>query len=45
VVNALQAAQIKVDSRPAFGVRFSPHIYTTQDQIEETAETLKKIMA
>jgi selenocysteine lyase/cysteine desulfurase len=42
VVNALQAAQIKVDSRPAFGVRFSPHIYITQDQIEETAETLKK---
>lgn len=43
VVNALQKAQIKVDYRPAFGVRFSPHIYITESQIEETAATLQKI--
>jgi selenocysteine lyase/cysteine desulfurase len=43
IVNALQQAQIKVDARPTFGVRFSPHIYTTQSQIQETTTTLQKI--
>jgi selenocysteine lyase/cysteine desulfurase len=44
IVSALKATGIKVDSRPAFGVRFSPHSYITEEQIVETAETLKTIV-
>lgn len=44
IVAALNTANIKVDARPSYGVRFSPHIYTTEEQIEETAETLKTIV-
>ena len=30
----LQAANIRCDFRPGFGVRFSPHIYNTEQEIE-----------
>jgi selenocysteine lyase/cysteine desulfurase len=44
VVATLAAAGIEVDFRPSFGVRFSPHIYVTEDQMRETAETLQKLV-
>ncbi len=42
VVSTLERANIMVDSRPAFGIRFSPHIYINQAQIKETADYLKQ---
>jgi selenocysteine lyase/cysteine desulfurase len=42
VVAALAAAQVQVDYRPAFGVRFSPHIYVSEEAVLETAELLQK---
>ncbi|MCI0394511.1 MAG: aminotransferase class V-fold PLP-dependent enzyme [Chloroflexi bacterium] len=43
VVAHLEAAQIWVDFRPSFGVRFSPHIYVSQADMTQTIRTLDKI--
>src|SRR5438552_13279786 len=40
----LNAEDIVCDSRPASGVRFSPHFYTTDEEIEEAFEVVDDIL-
>jgi selenocysteine lyase/cysteine desulfurase len=42
-VAALAAAGIHVDARPRYGLRFSPHIYNTVEEIEYVSETLRAV--
>jgi selenocysteine lyase/cysteine desulfurase len=37
----LRAAGVHHDNRPRFGMRLSPHIYNTEDEIREVAELLR----
>lgn len=39
----LSAQGIRVDSRPRYGLRFSPHIYNTADEIEYVTEVLRQV--
>jgi selenocysteine lyase/cysteine desulfurase len=40
VVARLERAGIMVDFRPSFGVRFSPHVYVTEEEIEEAGREI-----
>jgi kynureninase len=45
VAAALNAADVCVDYRPGAGVRLSPHLYTTEDELEIAAEAIEKALA
>ncbi len=42
-VDRLQSAGIRCDQRPGFGVRFSPHIFNTDSEIETVCELLSSM--
>jgi kynureninase len=44
VVGRLREAQIWVDWRPAFGVRFSPHVYVGEEEMGRTIEMLRQVV-
>jgi kynureninase len=44
VCQELLAREILVDWRPRAGVRFSPHFYNTDDEIEAAIKTVEEIL-